>query len=313
MPASDERHKCQYSGCGKSFARKEHLVRHVQSHKEANRHTCQVCHREFSRRSDPLEPLYLKTRTEYEFCSSDSLQRHRLRHRDWPKPSPSGRSKHACVACHASKIKCDGSRPCSRCLKKGLGECRYELTDQNAAQASPAPPLGAEATDGVPAVLNSDNHMDPPNLGPIINQGIFHDVELPVLSDHIPQLVSRELRTNRHNPIDWASMRIERDPPNVPNGGLPFEASPSNSRAHPKELYPLPEAASQKYLGFYSTYFHHRWTIVHVPSVDVEHHPSVVVSSMRMIGAWISGTQDAKWLAIAMHERLMAHLVPQLV
>jgi hypothetical protein len=181
------------------------------------------------------------------------------------------------------------------------------------AQASPAPTLETQPTDDIPAVLNSDNHMEPPILGPIIDQSIFRDVELPVLSDHIPQLVSTALRTNRHSPIDWASMTIEKDPPNVPNRRLPFEASPLNSGVHLKEMYPLPEAASQKYLGLYSTYFHHRWTIVHVPSVDGEQRHSIVVSSMRMIGAWISGSHDAKWLAVAMHERLMAHLVPQLV
>lgn len=52
MPRSGDRQKCLHPGCGKSFARKEHLARHVRSHKQTNRYTCQFCQREFTRRFD---------------------------------------------------------------------------------------------------------------------------------------------------------------------------------------------------------------------------------------------------------------------
>jgi hypothetical protein len=63
---------------------------------------------------------------------SDSLHRHLVRHGEEFKPTPSGRSKKACVACHKGKIKCDGNQPCSKCASKG-SECVYE---QQASQNS---------------------------------------------------------------------------------------------------------------------------------------------------------------------------------
>jgi hypothetical protein len=138
-------------------------------------------------------------------------------------------------------------------------------------------------------------------------------MDIPGLSDQSPQPASAAFRANRNDPIDWFSLRIVRDPPNTTNWELPYGISQPNSNRGHQDLYPLPEAATQKYLNLYFTYFHHRWPIIHSPSFDETSHPSVVVSSMRMIGAWISGTQDSRWLATAMHERLMAHVIPQLV
>jgi hypothetical protein len=57
--------------------------------------------------------------------SSDSLHRHLVRHGAEFKPTPSGRSKKACIACHKGKIKCDGIEPCSKCASKGSA-CVYE-------------------------------------------------------------------------------------------------------------------------------------------------------------------------------------------
>lgn len=61
--------------------------------------------------------------------SSDSLQRHLARHGDVFKPTPSGRSKRACISCRAGKIKCDGNDRCATCVKRGV-ECKYRQEDQ---------------------------------------------------------------------------------------------------------------------------------------------------------------------------------------
>lgn len=60
---------------------------------------------------------------------SDSLQRHLARHGDVFKPTPSGRSKRACLSCRAGKIKCDGNDRCTTCAKRGV-ECKYREEDQ---------------------------------------------------------------------------------------------------------------------------------------------------------------------------------------
>lgn len=61
--------------------------------------------------------------------NSDSLQRHLARHGDVFKPAPSGRSKRACLACRAGKVKCDGNDKCSTCVKKCI-DCKYRQEDQ---------------------------------------------------------------------------------------------------------------------------------------------------------------------------------------
>lgn len=105
------------------------------------------------------------------------------------------------------------------------------------------------------------------------------------------------------------ALRIERDSPR----GLTAEASKNSAIYLQEDLCPVPEAAGLKYLNSYHAYFHHRWTIIHSPSLEIKTHVSLVLSSMKMIGAWISGAQDEKSLAIDMHERLTAHMIPHLV
>lgn len=146
-----------------------------------------------------------------------------------------------------------------------------------------------------------------------INQRASPNLDLPNLSDTIHLPPSAAVRVDRDNPIDWMAMRIVRDSPSATTRPLTGETCQNNSIPLYKDFYPLPEAVSQKYLNSYYAHFHHRWTIIHSPSLEAKAHASLVLSSMKMIGAWISGAQDAKWLAIAIHERLMAHVIPQLV
>jgi hypothetical protein len=131
----------------------------------------------------------------------------------------------------------------------------------------------------------------------------------------MPRLAPPGLRADRDGAVNWFSMTIERDPSNesATNREPVVEVSEYNSTPKHKDFYPLPKAAGQKYLDFYYAHFHHRWTIIHPPSAETKPHASLILSCMKMIGAWISGTQDAKWLAVAMHEHLTAHAIPQLV
>ena len=240
------------------------------------------------------------------------MQRHLLRHGNSPGPSPSGRSKHACVTCHASKIKCDGNKPCSACMKKGVEECKYELRDHETTHDVSASPNEMPAVNDSQAVINIEvDHLS--TRRPIINHRASPDLDLPGLSGPMPRFASGAVRADLGGPVDWFSMRIERDSSNDTNRELIVRASQTNFIPIYRDLYPLPDAASQNYLKIYYAHFHHRWTIVHSPSLELKSHVSLVLSSMKMMGAWLSGTQEAKWLATAMHERLISHVLPQFV
>ncbi|CZR56525.1 uncharacterized protein PAC_06414 [Phialocephala subalpina] len=108
---------CKHAGCGKSFARKEHLARHEKSHNPANLLQCPVCKRHFNR--------------------NDSLQRHVVKHGAEYKQNPSGRSKRACIVCRAGKTKCDGGEPCAKCAKRGI-DCQYGQEDGSQRDESPS-------------------------------------------------------------------------------------------------------------------------------------------------------------------------------
>lgn len=199
-------------------------------------------------------------------------------------------------------------------MKKGVEECRYEQRDYETTQDDPAAPREMQAVDDDTAVGDSSVEMDHlPMPRTVIDQGASPDLGLPDLSGTMPRPASAALRVDRDGPVDWFSMRIERDSSNAKNRELTVEASQSNFFPSCNDFFPLPEATGQKYLDYFYACFHHRWTITHQPSLEMKSHVSLISSSMKMIGAWISGAQDAKWLAVAMHERLTAHVIPQLV
>lgn len=199
-------------------------------------------------------------------------------------------------------------------MRKGAEDCRYGLRDHETTERDTAPPDQMATVDDDPAVADFNIEVDhSPTPIPIINQRASLDLDLPGLPGSIPRPTSAALRIDRDGPVDWFAMRVERDSPNPTNRELIVEASQSNFILSHRDIYPLPKAAGQKYLEHFYAYFHHRWTIIHSPSLELKSHFSLLLSCMKMIGAWISGAQDAKWLAVAMHERLTAHVIPQLV
>ncbi|KAL4863657.1 hypothetical protein BDV12DRAFT_201848 [Aspergillus spectabilis] len=101
----------QCSHCHRQFSRIDHLSRHVRTHTHEKPFSCGVCGKAFSR--------------------NDLLKRHGCRHAsrrrfDLSKPlGLASRVSQACKACAASKVKCDDTKPCGRCLKKDM-PCIYE-------------------------------------------------------------------------------------------------------------------------------------------------------------------------------------------
>ncbi|WPH03907.1 Hypothetical protein R9X50_00679000 [Acrodontium crateriforme] len=91
--------------CSKSYARLDHLSRHVRMHTQEKPYQCQICTKAFAR--------------------ADLLKRHTLGHsKDDPHAKQPiiqhSRVSQACEACAGLHLKCEEEKPCVRCLKKGI-------------------------------------------------------------------------------------------------------------------------------------------------------------------------------------------------
>jgi hypothetical protein len=98
--------------------------------------------------------------------------------------------------------------------------------------------------------------------------------------------------------IDWMSTRIQNDP----------EAVNSMSLGH-GEVNPI----DRKYLDSFFENFHHRWGLIHRPSFEEVNNDTPLIAAMKMIGAWLHGTQQSRDHAITVHEGLIDNLLPRLV
>ncbi|OWP05309.1 hypothetical protein B2J93_8051 [Marssonina coronariae] len=67
--------------------------------------------------------------------------------------------------------------------------------------------------------------------------------------------------------VDWSAVKI-----------VPDKSSDEN--------VPRPDPAFARYVDAYFTHFHHHWTVIHRPTFNEEEN-TLVVSSARMIGAWL--------------------------
>lgn len=103
IPDSQRLYQCRM--CQKSYARLDHLSRHVRQHTQEKPYACDVCTKAFAR--------------------ADLLKRHRLGHsKDEPNAKPTivqhSRVSQACEACSNLHLKCEEEKPCKRCTKKNI-------------------------------------------------------------------------------------------------------------------------------------------------------------------------------------------------
>lgn len=97
--------------------------------------------------------------------------------------------------------------------------------------------------------------------------------------------------------IDLMNMRVQKDPQDEHAMSIDeVEISPRD----------------RKYLDSYYDSFHHRWSMIHRPSFDEAKNETPLIAAMKMMGAWLLGTQEDKEYAISVHERLVANLMLRL-
>jgi hypothetical protein len=64
------------------------------------------------------------------------------------------------------------------------------------------------------------------------------------------------------------------------------------------------------FIDTYFDYFHPQWPFLHKPSFRRDLEPQMIISSVVMIGAWMTDDKNSRNLAMSLHDRLMRELVP---
>jgi hypothetical protein len=240
--------------------------------------------------------------------------RHLAKHGSVFKPNPSGRSKRACITCHAGKIKCDGNEKCSTCLKKGL-ECKYRTQDE--IQSSASTPERGEQMAWQDSTSPSAKEHERSSTSNTDTGTSGNSSQIQPVSEGAATGTSTT--SSNLKPFPFTSPSLFRAP-NV-NGLVDWSAVKIRTHADGQNHSPTldadldiqPDAESERYLELYYLHFHHRWPIVHRPSLDDEAPVTIVLSSMTLIGAWLEGSLEGKKRALNSHDKLVSNIASQLV
>ncbi|KAE9982895.1 hypothetical protein EG328_010442 [Venturia inaequalis] len=138
----------QCGDCKQSYTRVDHLARHVRSHTQEKPYRCLVCNKRFARTD-----LLKRHGSVHEPVNADSPKRQRRQ--------DSARVAQACVACAENHVRCEESKPCERCQKKGI-PCRSadQMDDESSGNAEAVSGLLQLSQEPVlPPHLNATNNL----------------------------------------------------------------------------------------------------------------------------------------------------------
>ncbi|KAH8654054.1 hypothetical protein BGZ60DRAFT_386749 [Tricladium varicosporioides] len=99
--------------------------------------------------------------------------------------------------------------------------------------------------------------------------------------------------------VNWSALRIQKDRQST--GEVLSEQPPTMCRD-------ADDNYRETVFKAYFDHFHHRWPIIHRPAYEDQKFSLVLISSMKMIGAWFLLDQRSHDNAFAMHEYLMQHI-----
>ncbi|KAB8210433.1 hypothetical protein BDV34DRAFT_220571 [Aspergillus parasiticus] len=142
--------------CNKSFDRRDHLRRHMDSHQNERIWKCSLCQKAYNRR-DILTRHYA-----IHHGTQDAPSR-----QNTPGKKKRARTNRACESCAASKLKCDDNRPCVRCTQAGR-ECVDKQADNVMFSTAEATACNAEiqiSPTMLGAVEYNDEQSQPQDLG----------------------------------------------------------------------------------------------------------------------------------------------------
>lgn len=144
VPIAPRVHQCRI--CKRSYERVDHLNRHLKSHENARPFHCSRCPKRFNRAD--LLSRHLAIHDRY---SNGDLDRPLIKRPD--------RAIEACLACAASKTKCEDQKPCRRCRTKSI-PCETSTSGLNGHNQA----IRREDDEREPVPTQTNNTVTPGNL-----------------------------------------------------------------------------------------------------------------------------------------------------
>ncbi|KAK8000698.1 hypothetical protein PG990_013298 [Apiospora arundinis] len=270
------RHACQ---CGKSFIRKEHLIRHQATHGSPS-HVCPQCQRSFTR--------------------NDLLRRHLQRHTETVANGRRGVAR-ACDACHDNKTRCVGGTPCSLCVKRGVACSLVNKAPKDGAASSTHKPR-QEPSASLPPQAEKQPDAD---AGPSLNAA------------QIIGMMSVRGEEEQNDPANYVEHMRETLESQGPEEAIRqlLLGNRSRSLSLLREPSGQFESFAEECLKTYLDAFHDAWPFLHTTTLDLTKDNLHLASSVIVIGILLrKDVPDiSRSKAVSCHETMMSQFFQHLI